>query len=174
MIEQAQAILAETPHMNFETGIHARFFRINQKWGFKFYTYRGGAESNLKSQQFAANAGVGCKCGDEVAEIFYGVDIDGQPRKWYGFVTECVAVTCKEMVRRRYYPQLILDRMPGMYTCWEQMNAIFSPKRQETFKKKCRRVGVKVSDWHWGNYGWLGFYKNGNPKGLRLIDFSCD
>lgn len=172
MIEQVKAILAESPNRNFERGIHARFFRINQKWGFKFYNHRGDAMANLKSQQFAAMAGVGCKCGDSIEEVVWSGDHG--PQKWYGFITECVAVTGKEMCRRRFFPELMLDKMPGMYTCYEKMNSIISLKKQSAFMTKCKRRGVRVSDWHWGNYGWLGFYKNGNPKDLRLIDFSCD
>jgi hypothetical protein len=153
MIAEAVALMSTTPiHSGkYQEGADAKFLRINDKWGLKFFQREDQRNDSYVLQEQAAELGLAPQIGDKFEFTF------GDDDTRYGFITECIVETCND----RFRPEINWNDYST--TPWQRMYAM---QEYQDLINGLRNNGFAANDMHEANVGWL-------PDGrLVAIDFS--
>ena len=161
MIEQAIDLLNGPRKPKLETGVDAKFFRINDKWGFKFYGSPQMAELTYEFQGWANEAGLAPKLGEYQEFDLYQSKHSNRTEKWWGYITECVDGVLDNAWKDMSH------KYPGTWRAWDIQEYKDLTKNLRTM---FRAKGVKLKhahdlDMHIGNVGFIG-------ENLVCFDFS--
>jgi hypothetical protein len=140
----AKSLIKDSPASKISSGCSAKFIRIDDKSGIKYYESKLMRDFTYKIQKRAHKYGVAPKVGSK-----FTTTIDGD--KVYGYITETIMYTHKEQYLKDIIRSVREKDVPGYY---ELINILEN------------KVKITIDDMHWANIGWL-------PNGqLVAIDFS--
>lgn len=158
MLDIVETIITETHSSDYQSGCDARFKKINDQWGLKFFEEEKIRDQTFDLQYTAWEIG----CGPELGDKFDLTLPDGTPV--YGYITECIVkdgnvLYAEEMGdESTYNPDLEDVESDDMHQVYGYTRMI----------ERLKRV-MEVEDIHGGNVGIL------DSGRLVVIDFSgCD
>lgn len=150
MLDIVKGLIKVSPNDAYNSGVDARFMKINDQWGFKFFTDKYTRDKTHKLQKKAHKIG----CAPEIGTQFTTKTPDGN--KVYGYITECVTKLGNEIYRKKY-------GNPGTFgASTNDMNKINGYKE---LIEQLKTI-MDAKDMHGGNVGTLA-----NGK-MVAIDFS--
>lgn len=124
----------ETPRWKMKKGVSAKFTPIDDKWGIKIFVSEFNRDYTYNGQKLAHQHGLAPEIGEK-----FEVEIDGC--KHYGYITECIVMTVRELFNDDY-----MDcTRSGFYDTDEYINLM----------KALRNIGISTCDMHWANVGWM-------------------
>lgn len=94
MLDQVEQIVRKTPldSEEYEAGWYAKFQRINDQWGLKFYRSENMRDMTYKFQKMAHDIGCAPALGEKFDITMPEKDSYGDEVTVYGYVTECIDV----------------------------------------------------------------------------------
>ncbi len=146
---------------DYKHGIAARFIRLTERHGFKFFwTWHGKCEKTHGFQKIAHKLGLAPRILSDIYEFDATPDYSDYKEFMHGYFTEAICETLRErairIVGTDYYKQ---ERY---------INKIQSGKTWQSFKSKWRDLPFYLDDMHASN---IGFMSKTSRKPV-IIDFS--
>ena len=163
MLEAVAKIIRQTPIDEYSHGIAAKFYRIDEKWGLKFFINEEHArDKTYELQQLASQYGLAPQIGSK-----FDMDLpDG--RRAYGYITETLPKTMRDVFLEKHgYTNHTTLYKEDQRLYWKGSGEWDDTGFSQDLHKDLKYIGIESWDLHWGNVGYL----NGR---LVSIDFSED
>ena len=161
-VELAVVTAKNTPLNEYQSGVSAKFLRLDSKWGIKLYKSERERNYTYRLQKIASKQGLAPQVRDVLC-----LEIDD--KMYYGYLTECVTETALERwINENDLPELKIMNRDERGDAYYDAGSMLDDSQEFTdLTLNMEESGFQVCDMHAANVGWL-------PDGrLVCIDFDC-